>query len=114
MTNVKNGNTIMIRITEPKKLPIMLDQPLSVDPRLLSQISTSFVNLLTILPIGVVSKNAMGPRTIQSNIALCIDLEAFNAVRRNTALHRYFYLRYFILIDILQDEILLGINCQIT
>ena len=72
----------MIRMIEPMKLAIILVHPLRVDPRALSQMSTSLVNLLTTLPIGVVSKNDMGPLTIQSNMALCIDLEAFNADRR--------------------------------
>ena len=81
MTNVKNGNTTIIRMTQPKKLATQLVHPLRVPPRVLSQISTSFVNLFTILPTGVVSKNDMGPLTIQFNMALCIDLEAFSADR---------------------------------
>ena len=50
--------------------------------RKISNPKLPFVNLLTTLPIGVVSKNDIGPLTTQFNMALCIDFEAFKADKR--------------------------------
>ena len=81
ITTAKNGIMAMIRIIVPKKLAKTLNHCLKFRGSLLSHVSTSLANRLTILPRGVVSKKPIGPFMILSSIVLCINLEAFNVVK---------------------------------
>lgn len=71
--NMLTGRKLKLTVT--KQLRDVLRLPGSV----LSTMSMSLPNLLTMRPVGVVSKKLMGARTTRASIAKCIPLDAITA-----------------------------------
>lgn len=80
-TAMKIGMTVIMVMIVPAKLARVLSQDCRLPGRVLSQTSTSLPNLLTILPIGVVSKKDMGLIITLVSIFLWSSLEALRVVK---------------------------------
>ena len=77
MMAMNTGMTVMICMIVPMNRRKVLSHTWRLTGSLLSQMSTSFPNLLTILPRGVVSKKDIGLIITLVSIFLWSRLEAF-------------------------------------
>ena len=77
----KRGRTVVIIMIVPMNDAKVLSQDWRLPGRVLSHTSTSFPNLLTILPRGVVSKKDIGLIITLVSIFLWSCLEAFRVER---------------------------------
>ena len=83
VTRMKIGRTDIMRAMVEINERTCVSQLLMVAGKLLSQTSTSLENLLTILPIGVVSKKDIGDLIILVSIFMCSIFEPFKVSKEN-------------------------------